>query len=279
MAMKKPLSPVEQVQKRVTGPQQEKATTWNAERKIRTLSNVHEEPAKANEICDICLKEITECTKETTGDQALLCEGRCHWWMHNWCAAVPEAQCRLLSASDDPFLCPACLHDSQKCEINLLKGMIEALRTEVVQLKEHLHSCRTQNQKENSNPIHNDMVKEAVDTSQADSVPNEPGCEGWSQVLSRKAKATFAQTLARKGKPKKGKDNGNKESNNQNSHPKNYHQPGQPDKDTTVLLQDNKKLQDKPTTRELFQMLMEFGVPFEAVQLLPSKIQYPNSLT
>ena len=53
------------------------------------------------------------------------------------------------------------------------------------------------------------MVKETVDTSQADSVPNEPGCEGWSQVLSKKAKATFAQALARKGKPKKGSGIGN----------------------------------------------------------------------
>ena len=176
-------------------------------RRIHTPPNVPGELAKVNEICDICLKEITECTEETTGDQALLCKGRCHRWMHRWCAAAPEAQYKLLSASDDPFLCPACSHDSQKCEINLLKGMIEALRTEVVRLEEHVRSCMTQ--KKNSNPIHSDMVKETVDTDQADSVPNEPGCEGWSQVLNKKAKATFAQALVRKEKPKKGRGNGN----------------------------------------------------------------------
>ena len=117
--------------------------------------------------------------------------------------------------------------------------MIEALRTKVVQLKEHLHSCTTENRKENSNPIHNDMVKETVDADRADSVPNEPdycegcepGCEGWSQVLNKKVKATFAQALVRKGKPKKGRDNGITNQTNQNSH--------KPGKDTTVLLQDN----------------------------------------
>jgi len=47
------------------------------------------------------------------------------------------------------------------------------------------------------------MVKETVDADQADSVPNEPDCEGWSQALNKKVNATFAQALVRKGKPKK----------------------------------------------------------------------------
>jgi len=53
----------------------------------------------------------------------------------------------------------------------------------------------------------------------------------------KKVKATFAQALVRKGKPKKGRDNGITNQTNQNSH--------KPGKDTTVLLQDKKQLQDK----------------------------------
>ena len=78
-------SPVEQVWKWATGTHSKKKPLPGTPRRIRTPPNVHSELAKVNEIIMWHLSEgnYGMYWGDYTGDQTLLCKGRCHHWMHH----------------------------------------------------------------------------------------------------------------------------------------------------------------------------------------------------
>lgn len=82
-------------------------------------------------LCGVCCKAVDD-----EKDDALLCEGQCHQWMHRFCAGVTTEQYERLGLSERPFLCYVCNQDLHRKEVTKLQGEMEALRLELSQLKE-----------------------------------------------------------------------------------------------------------------------------------------------
>ena len=71
-------------------------------------------------------------------DEALLCEGQCQKWLHRYCAGVTVDQYEQLSSNEEPFLCFTCCRAQHQQQIIELRGEMEALKSELSQLKAQL---------------------------------------------------------------------------------------------------------------------------------------------
>ena len=60
-------------------------------------------------------------------DEALLCEGECGLWFHRGCASVPPSRYKILSNSEEPFLCLSCVNVQLMKEIALLKNELRGI--------------------------------------------------------------------------------------------------------------------------------------------------------
>ncbi len=94
-----------------------------------------EDVTAACELCTICTQPILEATDQEDGHDALLCEGKCNTWYHRWCAGVTKARYEVLSNTEDPFHCPACVAERQENTIRELQDMVLSLAEEVRVLK------------------------------------------------------------------------------------------------------------------------------------------------
>ena len=64
---------------------------------------------KANQaICAICEEEIIDASSQTTGEDAIYCDGHCKSWIHRRCAGLSTANFTVVSQSKDPYFCPHC---------------------------------------------------------------------------------------------------------------------------------------------------------------------------
>ena len=98
---------------------------------------------KVKVACGVCKGPIVDGKEE-----ALLCEGKCGYWLHRGCASVSPSLYTELSTSDDPFICLSCTNIELRLEIKLLKSEISnmnavrqqlsALEAEVATLSKQL---------------------------------------------------------------------------------------------------------------------------------------------
>ena len=58
------------------------------------------------------------------GEEALYCEGTCQCWYHRWCVGVTGARFQVLSESNEPFLCQACISHRQHIIIQELQSCV-----------------------------------------------------------------------------------------------------------------------------------------------------------
>ena len=98
--------------------------------------------------CGVCQSPVVD-----GKDEALLCEGKCGYWLHRGCASVSPNLYRDLSNSEDPFVCLTCTNIQLKQEINQLRSEISSLNkvrdqvgvlvNEVTELRQALVSLQT----------------------------------------------------------------------------------------------------------------------------------------
>ena len=83
-------------------------------------------------VCPICCHRIVDATASTEGEEAILCEGTCHKWLHRWCAGVHKDDYTILAASSKPFLCPSCCLTEHR---QLITTLIATVKDEIRELK------------------------------------------------------------------------------------------------------------------------------------------------
>ena len=83
-----------------------------------------------SEQCGVCCQAIVK-----GKDESLFCGGECQQWLHRYCAGVPAKVYKNLSEKGVTFYCFACSLDSHRKEIASLKGTVEALKSEIAELK------------------------------------------------------------------------------------------------------------------------------------------------
>ena len=86
--------------------------------------------SEASEQCCVCCQAIVK-----GKDESLFCGGECQQWHHRYCAGVPAKVYKNLSEKGVTFYCFACSLDSHRKEIASLKGTVEALKSEIAELK------------------------------------------------------------------------------------------------------------------------------------------------
>jgi len=85
--------------------------------------------------CPTCSEFVRDATAEREGQEALFCEGTCQCWYHRLCVGVGQARFQKLTESTEPFLCPTCTSENQQKAIEELRGNVQALTTEILELK------------------------------------------------------------------------------------------------------------------------------------------------
>ena len=60
-------------------------------------------------------------------DESLLCTGECELWFHRGCASVPPSHYKVLSNSEEPFLCLSCVNMQLTKEVALLKNELRGI--------------------------------------------------------------------------------------------------------------------------------------------------------
>ena len=81
--------------------------------------------------CPICLDLIKDASDDSTGEDAIVCEGKCNTWLHRKCAGLSKAAYEAATISSGSFYCPHCRLDMQESEIALLKRTIQQLVEDV----------------------------------------------------------------------------------------------------------------------------------------------------
>jgi len=89
----------------------------------------------SNVTCPTCSEFVRDATAENEGQEALFCEGTCQCWYHRLCVGVGQARFQKLTESTEPFLCPTCTSENQQKAIEELRGNVQALTTEILELK------------------------------------------------------------------------------------------------------------------------------------------------
>ena len=88
--------------------------------------------------CPICLDPIKDTSEDSTGEDAIVCEGRCNTWLHRKCAGLSKAAYDAATSSSASFYCPHCRLDTQESEIASLKCTIQQLVEDVYSLGNRL---------------------------------------------------------------------------------------------------------------------------------------------
>lgn len=106
---------------------------------------------KAKVICGVCQGPVVD-----GKDEALLCEGKCGYWLHRGCASVSPTLYEELSTSADPFVCLSCTNIELRQEIKLLRSELDnmnavrqqlsALEAEVASLRNDVNTSRNSKQ-------------------------------------------------------------------------------------------------------------------------------------
>ena len=114
---------------------------------------------KAKIVCGVCQGPIVD-----GKDEALLCEGKCGYWLHRGCASVSPTLYEELSTSTDPFICLSCTNIELRKEIKLLRReldnmnavrlQVSALEAEVTALRNDMNSSRSSKQQSSSVHVH-----------------------------------------------------------------------------------------------------------------------------
>ena len=97
-------------------------------------------------------------------DEALLCEGKCGYWLHRDCASVSPTFYKELSTSDDPFVCLSCVNVELRQEVKMLRNEIDnmsairqqlsVLEAVVVALRKDVNSTRNSKQQPSNVRLH-----------------------------------------------------------------------------------------------------------------------------
>ena len=82
-------------------------------------------------LCAICEEVITESSNNTPGEDAVFCNGTCKSWIHRRCGGLSAAQFKVVSSSNEPFLCPQCTLMQNSVEIASLKAEVASLTKKV----------------------------------------------------------------------------------------------------------------------------------------------------
>ena len=110
---------------------------------------MQKKPGRRSKVaCGVCQSPVID-----GKDEALLCEGKCGYWLHRGCASVSPSLYRDLLNSEDPFVCLTCTNMQLKQEINSLRSeicslskvrdQVGALTNEVMALRQALVSLQT----------------------------------------------------------------------------------------------------------------------------------------
>ena len=94
------------------------------------LASMPPKKRSTSEQCGVCCQAIVK-----GKDESLFCGGECQQWHHRYCAGVPAKVYKNLSEKGVTFYCFACSLDSHRKEIASLKGTVEALKSEIAELK------------------------------------------------------------------------------------------------------------------------------------------------
>ena len=94
------------------------------------LASMPPKKRSTSEQCGVCCQAIVK-----GKDESLFCGGECQQWLHRYCAGVPAKVYKNLSEKGVTFYCFACSLDSHRKEIASLKGTVEALKSEIAELK------------------------------------------------------------------------------------------------------------------------------------------------
>ena len=89
----------------------------------------------SNVTCPTCSEFVRDATAENEGQEALFCEGTCQCWYHRLCVGVGQVRFQKLTESSEPFLCPTCTSENQQKATEELRGNVQALTTEILELK------------------------------------------------------------------------------------------------------------------------------------------------
>ena len=124
--------------------------------------------------CPICLDTIKDASDDSTGEDAIVCEGRCNTCLHRKCADVSKAAYEAATISYASFYCPQCRLDTQEYEIVSLKRTIQQLVEDVHSFGDRLlpttDADTTQLSRVNPSRTPSIMYSQVV-KSQAGSVP------------------------------------------------------------------------------------------------------------
>ena len=91
----------------------------------RPTVSMPKKPGKRGKVaCGVCQGPVVD-----GKDEALLCEGKCGYWLHRGCASISPNLYRDLSNSDDPFVCLTCTNIQLKEEIQSLRSELSSLST------------------------------------------------------------------------------------------------------------------------------------------------------
>ena len=113
------------------------AARTKKERRVRSNRTQPRIMAQIGEKCPICVETIKEAPKQTEGQEALICEGKCQKWLQRLCGGVQKDSYAILSSSSAPFLCPSCSFAEHRQLISSLTSTVESLKEEIRLLKLH----------------------------------------------------------------------------------------------------------------------------------------------
>ena len=91
----------------------------------RPTVSMPKKPGKWGKVaCGVCQGPVVD-----GKDEALLCEGKCGYWLHRGCASISPNLYKDLSNSDDPSVCLTCTNTQLKEEIQSLRSELSCLST------------------------------------------------------------------------------------------------------------------------------------------------------
>ena len=108
----------------------EKSKGLKAKSKAKARTNVFS--------CSICDETIKEPSGKAQGEDSIFYDGQCKTWLHRRCAGLSIARFQAVSASKDPFYCPACRLQSNESEISSLKADIGIFAKQMAEIQSRL---------------------------------------------------------------------------------------------------------------------------------------------
>lgn len=104
----------------------------------KTAASVNSSQITSAHCCDGCAAEIPE-------PEALNCSA-CGVWLHRYCAGIPTSHFATIVSS---FICAACSLTSSKSVILELRGEIDALKAEIIELRATMEDMKLKQQASN----------------------------------------------------------------------------------------------------------------------------------